>query len=116
MATATKKTPDVNGRIIPEKNRIIIEAYLDSDSTQGGLIDYKNVCFHGKASFLYVVADRVLGQGAGFGIFDRAFKQLKVTRLDEKPLERKLNAPPDFDKMLAVAETLSKPFPHARID
>ncbi len=98
------------------KNRIIIEEYIDSDSNQGGLIDYKFFCFNGKVSFVYGIADRELGQGAGLGIFDRYFNQINVTRMDEKPLSRVLERPQNYEEMVECAEKLSSRFPHARID
>lgn len=98
------------------KNRIIIEKYLDSDPGSGGLIDYKFFCFQGKASFLYVVADRDLGRVAGLGIFTRDFVPLPYQRADEQPLTRDIERPRNYEEMLRIAEALSKPFPHARID
>lgn len=96
--------------------RIIIEEYLPSDPAEGGLIDYKFVCFAGKTDYLYAVADRTLGNGAGFGFYDRQFHELDYTRSDERKLERKLTKPENFEKMLRAAETLSRPFPQARLD
>ena len=99
-----------------KKHRIIIEKYLDSDPEEGGLIDYKFFCFNGNVKYVYGIADRVVGKGAGFGIFDRNFKLLKYGRVDEKPLTRTLMKPENYEDMIAVAERLSKPFLHARID
>lgn len=99
-----------------KRARIIIEAYLPSDPAEGGLIDYKFVCFAGKTDYLYAVADRTIGNGAGFGFYDRQFHELGFTRSDERKLERKLKKPENFERMISAAETLSKPFPQARID
>lgn len=96
--------------------RIIVEEYIDADPVEGGLIDYKFLCFSGKTDYLYVVADRTLGNGAGFGFYNMEFQRMNYRRNDERELERDLNKPEGFDKMIQIAETLSKPFPHARID
>ena len=96
--------------------RIIIEAYLEADAEAGGLIDYKFLSFSGKTQYLYVIADRELGNGAGFGFFDSNFQRLPYCRTDELPLKRDIKKPENFEKMIQVAEILSKPFPHARID
>lgn len=99
-----------------ENHRIIIEEFIDADSSDGGLIDYKFLCFYGKNNYLYVVADRTLGDGASFGFYNKDFQRMNYRRNDERALERNLNKPDGFEKMISVAETLSKPFPHARID
>ena len=100
-----------------KKHRIIIEQFLPSDEKNGGLIDYKFFCFYGKPEVLYVIADRIVGQKAGFGVFNPdTFEQIDVERCDEKPLERKIEMPDKYDEMLQIAKRLSKPFPEARID
>ena len=99
-----------------KKHRIIIEKYIESNKSQGGLIDYKFLCFNGKVELLYILADRVAGQGAGCGFFDLEFRQLPITESDEKPLKRKIKKPKNFQEMVRVAEKLSEDFPCARID
>ena len=99
-----------------KRNRIIAEAYIPSSNNDGGLIEYKFFCFAGKVKYLYGIADRTLGKGAGLGVFNRNFEPLNVERCDEKKLERKLIKPDNFDEMVKIAEKLSQPFPHARID
>lgn len=99
-----------------KKHRIIIEKYIDSDEKNGGLIDYKFFCFDGKAAYMYVIADRELGNGAGMGIYDSSFNQLNVTRMDEKILKRFIEKPSNFGQLKSVAEKLSDKFPEARID
>ena len=99
-----------------KKHRIIIEKYIESDESKGGLIDYKFFCFNGKVEYIYVIADRKLGNGAGFGIFDKEFKLLPYRRCDEKKLERTIEKPKNFNDLIKYSETLSKNFLHARID
>ncbi len=109
----------IEGREWPyggKKHRIIIEQLLEADENKGGLIDYKFFCFNGKFEFLYVIADRKLGDKAGFAIFDKEFRKLNVTRNDEAILSREIPKPDLFDDMIKMAENLSSPFPHARID
>ena len=98
------------------KKRFITEKYIDADINKGGLIDYKFFCFNGEVHCLYVIADRELGDKAGLAVYDRTFSRLKVSRADEKILERDIEKPVNFDKMIAIAETLSTDFPHVRID
>lgn len=98
------------------KHRIIVEEFISSNENSGGLIDYKFFCFNGKAEYLYVIADRKVGEKAGLGIFDADYRQLDVVRADERPLTRKINKPNNYDELKRTAELLAKPFPEARID
>lgn len=96
--------------------RIIVEQYIVSDRDAGGLIDYKFLCFSGKVKCLYVIGDRTLGNGAGLAIYDAAFQRLNYTRGDERLLKREIQKPEGYERMLKIAERLSAPFPHARVD
>ena len=106
----------MNGFTIVEKNRIVAERYIPSDPEKGGLIDYKFFYFNGKLAYVYGIADRKLGQRSGLVYFRPTFELLPYTRLDEKPLERTLEKPANYEQLKAVAEKLAAPFPHARID
>lgn len=97
-------------------NRIIAEKYIPSDPEKGGLIDYKFFCFRGKIAYVYAIADRQMGQKAGLGIYTPEFERLPYARVDEKPLERELEKPENYDRLKQIAEKLAAPFPHARID
>ncbi len=98
------------------KHRILVEQYLESDPQKGGLIDYKFFCFNGTCAYVYVIADRIVGKKAGFGIFTRDYQKLSVVRCDEKPLEREVKKPKYYKQMLEIAERLAAPFPEARVD
>lgn len=99
-----------------EKNRILIEKYIESKPEAGGLIDYKFFCFNGKVKYVYGIADRNLGNGAGLAIYSRNFERLPYLRADEHKLERELSKPTNYEAMIQCAEKLSERFPHARID
>lgn len=99
-----------------KKHRIIVEELIPSNPETGGLIDYKFFCFHGKVEFLYIIADRKVGEKAGIGIFDANCRRLGVIRPDEEPLTRIINRPDNYDKLKQTAEILAKPFPEARVD
>jgi hypothetical protein len=98
------------------KHRIIIEKYIESNLSEGGLVDYKFFCFNGEPKYLYVIADRILGQIAGIGIFNVNFELLSVIRTDERPLERNIEKPKNFDEMIDIVKIISKDFPHVRVD
>lgn len=99
-----------------KKHRIIIEEMLPSKTENGGLIDYKFFCFNGEPKIVYVIADRKVGEKAGFGIFTADYNKLAVARCDEKPLEREIPKPKNYERMLEISRLLSKPFPEVRID
>lgn len=99
-----------------KKHRIIIEKYLESNPEEGGLIDYKFFCFNGVPKFLYVIADRKIGQNAGIGIYTADFERLPYSRADERPLEREIAKPENYDQMRKIAAKLSGNFPFVRVD
>lgn len=101
---------------VGKAHRIIIDELLEADKEIGGLIDYKFLCFNGKCKYLYIAADRTLGNGAGFGIFDNKFVRINCNREDERVLARDIKKPDNFEEMLELAEELAKAFPYARID
>lgn len=98
------------------KHQIYIEHYLESESKDGGLIDYKFFCFNGVCEYLYVITDRKVGDKAQFGIYDKNYKRLPYIRLDEKAPKRVVEKPAGFKDMIRMAERLSEPFPHVRVD
>lgn len=112
IKNAGREWPYYSGK----KHRILVEKYIASDVERGGLIDYKFLCFNGKAELLYVLADRVIGQGAGCGFFDLEFNQLPYSESDELPLNRYIEKPLNFTELVDIAEKISKPFPCARVD
>lgn len=99
-----------------KKHRIIIEELLPSNPEEGGLIDYKFLCFNGNPEVLYILADRDMGDSAGCGIYDLAFNLLPYQELDEKPLQRTIEKPQNYDQMVVYANMISRYFPEARID
>jgi len=99
-----------------KKHRVLFEKYIESDQSSGGLIDYKFFCFDGKAEYLYVITDRTLGNGACFGVFDAQFQRLPVMRKDERPLERMVEKPVNYEALKQVAERLAGQYPEVRID
>ena len=92
--------------------RIIAEKYME-DSESAELKDYKFMCFNGKVRCTFVCSERS--------------KNLKVTFYDtdwkRMPFERHYPAsevdipkPKNYDKMVELAEILSKEIPFVRVD
>ena len=98
-----------------KKHRIIIEAFLEADDKEFGLIDYKFFCFDGEIRFLYVMGCRDTGKNVKVTLMDRDFHRIPVSRVGDEELGE-IKKPVGYERMLAIAETLSCDFPHVRID
>ncbi len=106
-----EKLAEIQYRTIPKK--IICESFL-GDGTE--LLDYKIYCFHGKAEYLLVCAQREAGTPK-FYFFDRNWKMCRLTRDGQQaPHDFTLPRPAQLDEMLQYAERLAAPFPFVRVD
>ena len=92
-------------------NGVIHRMYQGDD-----LVDYKFFCFNGKVHYVYGICDRKVGVSAQLGIYDKGFNKLDVDRCDERHQEVALPKPPNYERMVEVAERLSEGFPHVRVD
>lgn len=108
---AGREWPYYNGK----SHRIIVEEFLESNETAGGLIDYKFFCFDGKIGFIQVMGNRVVGQSVSVSLFDRNLERLPVKR-PGYPLYDNFDRPDNFDEMIEIVETLAGDFPHVRVD
>lgn len=98
------------------KARIIIEKLLIADSN-GDLPDYKFFCFNGKVFCSYLMRNYTMDRHAGENAFlDREFKLMPVSRTDYRRITEQPEKPKNYEKMVEIAEKLSKPFPHVRVD
>ncbi|MPM25619.1 hypothetical protein SDC9_72116 [bioreactor metagenome] len=100
-------------RTIPP--RVVAEAFIGSDD--GTLPDdYKFFCFDGVVRAVCVCTNRS-GKHADYYFFDREFRRLPVNEATANlPQERVIAKPKQFDRMLAIAETLSSGIKHVRVD
>ncbi len=98
------------------KARIIAEKLLIADSS-GDLPDFKFFCFNGRVFCSYLMRNYTLDKHKGENAFlDRDFKLLPVSRTDYLRITEQPEKPKNYEKMVEIAETLSKPFPHVRVD
>ncbi len=99
-----------------KKHRIIIEKYLEQND--GDLSDYKFFCFNGKVQYFYVRSDySKIHDNGKMAFYNREKKWLKNVGMDYCDIsDKKLNLPFNIDKMILIAEDLSKDFPHVRVD
>lgn len=96
-----------------KSHRILIEEYLDSKT---GLTDYKFFCFAGKIACIYVIGNRVVGNHGELAIMDEKFHRLPYQSKTQATMKKDPVMPPNFERMRDVAQTLSKDFPHVRVD
>ena len=94
--------------------KIIIEELLEDDSNpDGGIDDYKILCFNGEPKIVIFDCDRYIGHKRNF--YDTGWNLLDVS--SDCPNKVEPVAPPkNLDKMLSIAKVLSKDFPFVRVD
>lgn len=98
------------------KHRIIAEKLLIADEN-GDLPDYKFFCFDGKVFCSYMMENYTMHHEEGIlGFFDRDFNLLPVRRADFAAMTKQPPKPKNYQKMVELAEILSKGFPHVRVD
>ena len=96
--------------------RIIIEKYLEDDST-GELRDYKFYCFNGFVKALLLATNRQSKTAElCFDYFDDKFNHLALTNHWHPNAKELPKKPSQFEEMISIAQDLSKGMPHVRID
>jgi len=93
---------------------IIIEKYMEMDDD---LPDYKFYCFDGEVKFVFCMEGRQSEIRQSY--FDKDFKKLPFvlpfgSRIDFPDVT--FGKPENYEKMLEIAELLSKGFSHVRVD
>ena len=128
ISECLKKNYYWHGREWPYKNvkpRIIAEKYMEDSSSkvikdngdfaEGSLTDYKFYCFNGKVRLMMMASNRFTSKNTTFDYFDRDFNWVEMTwghpRSSKKP-----DKPTQFEKMIELAEIISKVLPEARVD
>ena len=99
----------------PYKNiqpRIIAEKYMEDKN--GELMDYKFFCFDGSVKCLQVDYDRFVEHHRN--IYDLDWNLLPFSIKYPPKAGMLIEKPQHLDKMIAVAQELSKGFPHVRVD
>lgn len=105
------------GREWPYKNvkpRVIAETYI-VDNTTNELRDYKFFCFNGKCKFFKIDFDRFIEHRANY--YDTNKTLLELGEVVCPPdYSKKLDFPVNLDKMIELAEILSKGIHFLRVD
>lgn len=97
---------------VPRK--IIAEQFLKSDA--GGLTDYKIHCFNGVPKFILVCRDRFAESGLTEDFYTIGWEHMDVKRPEIPNATEPIEKPKELEKMLMLAEKLSKDIPFIRID
>lgn len=97
------------------KPRIIAEKYLENEDKTEGLKDYKFMCFNGRMKCCFVCFNRDENNDPLINIYDSEWNKMPFQRKNEGS-NRILKKPNKFEKMIELAEILSKEMPFARID
>lgn len=97
------------------RHRIIIEKLLIQEGED--LPDYKFFCFDGKVYCLYFMEQYTQQHDKGvLGFLTPEFELLPVYRADFQPMTHQPAKPQNYEKMVEMAQILSKGFPHVRVD
>ncbi len=100
--------------------RIICEKVLEDK--EGHLpLDYKFMCFGGKAKLLFLNIGLATETGdhsdeAYCNVYDMEFNLLPIKDERENYTSKPIAKPDNWDEMIRCAEILSKPFRHCRVD
>ena len=96
------------------KPRIVAEKYLTNESGEE-LNDYKFMCFNGQVRCCFVCSDRRSHDGLKVTFFDKSWKRMSFER--HYPSSNKsIPKPLQFEKMIYLAEKLSRKIPFIRVD
>lgn len=104
-------------REYPYKNvkpRIIAEQYMENFQ-KGELIDYKVMCFNGKAKCVFTCTERFSSTGLKVTFYNLDWKRMPFER-HYPSSETEIEKPRNFDQMICLAERLSNKIPFLRVD
>ena len=96
------------------KPKIIAEKYM-VDEVSKDLQDYKFMCFNGVVKCTFVCNERFSESGVTITIFDRNWNVMPVSRRGPRS-KKKIKKPVNYEKMIQLAEQLSKGMPFLRVD
>lgn len=100
------------------KAQILFEKLLIDDEN-GDLPDYKFFCFNGRVYCSYLIRNsttKTNRHDGELGILDRDFRLLPACVADVHAITEQPQKPKNYEKMVEIAEKLSEPFPHVRVD
>ena len=114
LSSSPKKNPGREWVYEGNSHRIIVEKFIRSDSSKGGLVDYKFFCFNGEIYCLYVMSDRATG--LKMEVYDSEFRPMNVFIRYDQRMQDTVKPPKNYNEMCQIAKKLSSKFPHVRVD
>ena len=97
--------------------KIVCETWIDSKTP---IVDLKFLCFDGKARYIYYdvgmnddMGNHAIGHRA---VLDRSLKHLDMKTSMQRLPDDRICLPEGMDRLLEIADKLSQPFPHVRVD
>jgi hypothetical protein len=94
--------------------RVLCEALLKSE-TEKQIMDYKIMCFNGKAKCLFLTRDRLASTGLKLNFYDLNMEKLPFRRVYQNFTDS-IVVPSNIDEMISIAEKLAKDFTFIRVD
>ena len=113
-----KKNYYYNGREYPYKNikpKIMIEENIQNANTKKQIDDYKLMCFNGKVKCSFVCSNRDSKEGLCVNFYDEDWNPMPFERHYPKN-KQEFPKPKEYNKMVELAEKLSKNIPFVRFD
>ena len=96
-----------------ERPRIIIESFLSEDGNSIPC-DYKIFCFNGKVELFDIHTDRFTNHKRN--VMDKNWETIHGASITYRNSDTIPTKPVNLNEMIRIAEILSKPFPHVRVD
>lgn len=99
------------------KPRIIAEEHIENaNKYKGELVDYKLMCFNGRVKCSFTYSERFSKEyGLRVTLYDTDWKRMPFER-HYPSSDEDIPKPDSYNKMVMLAEELSKDIPFARID
>lgn len=98
------------------KPLIIAEKYLQPESEETSLLDYKFYCFDGKVHSVFFCSDRELGESVHYSTYDLDWQYQPEKTLPKYRTDKAYSKPKSLDKMIEYSNILSKGIPFVRMD
>lgn len=93
---------------------VYAEEYIEQ--TDGQVYDYKFFMFDGEMKMMFIATDRYGANQLSHDFFDKDFNHLPFVYGNRCHANPRPEKPKHYEKMLSLAEKLSKPFPFVRVD
>lgn len=98
-----------------QESQIIIEKYFENnENPEGGITDFKFLCFNGEPTYVIVDWDRFIDHKRN--IFTNEWVKVNVEASDSVCSLQDFPKPNNLGEMLIIAKRLSEDFPFVRVD